>query len=104
MTTTTKKPRTMTYNPVVGTLHINDGGSEKGYYVDRFHDAEGGIGFCLTKIVPPTKPDEPRDYDVLLRDDGTADSCECLGHLRHGHRTVCRHIAAFRCLRERGDL
>jgi hypothetical protein len=31
-------------------------------------------------------------------------SCECLGHLRHGHRIVCKHIACTRALLQAGKL
>jgi hypothetical protein len=41
-------------------------------------------------------------YHVCL--DGTSATCECKGHLAHGHRTVCKHIAATRKLIEQGKL
>jgi hypothetical protein len=44
----------------------------------------------------PNEEGNPYAIDLV---DGT---CECVGHLRHGHRTVCRHLASLRALRERG--
>jgi hypothetical protein len=41
-------------------------------------------------------------YHVNIGDKDHPASCECLGHLHHGHRTVCRHVAATRALIERG--
>jgi hypothetical protein len=41
-------------------------------------------------------------YHVCL--DGDRATCECKGHLAHGHRTVCKHIAATRKLIEQGKL
>lgn len=35
---------------------------------------------------------------------GNADACECLGHLRHGRRTVCKHVAAVKALLAAGRL
>jgi hypothetical protein len=43
-------------------------------------------------------------YAVNLGGDGEPATCECLGHLRHGHKTVCRHIASARALIEAGKL
>ena len=42
-------------------------------------------------------------YDVHL-DAELGDSCTCKGHLRWGHRTVCKHIASVRELIARGEL
>jgi hypothetical protein len=43
----------------------------------------------------------PSSYAVRLPDaDGKGGSCECKGHLRHGHKTRCRHLAALLKLRE----
>jgi hypothetical protein len=36
--------------------------------------------------------------------DGKASSCDCLGHLQHGRKTVCRHLACTRALLEAGKL
>jgi hypothetical protein len=37
-------------------------------------------------------------YHVNIGDESHPASCECLGHLHHGHRTVCRHVAGSRAL------
>lgn len=105
MTTTTTrkpKPRTLSYSRLTGILHITQGTQCKGYFVDRL-DSDLGPAYRLTKIIPPADG-QPREYDVLVLADGGGD-CGCLGNLRHGSRgTVCRHIAAVNCLRERGAL
>ena len=43
-------------------------------------------------------------YAVNLGDEREPASCECLGHLRFGHKTVCRHIASARALVGAGKL
>lgn len=43
-------------------------------------------------------------YAVNVGDAGEPASCECLGHLRHGHKTVCRHVAAAKALVEAGKV
>ena len=42
------------------------------------------------------KPSENKAYDVDT--DAFGPSCECLGHLNAGHKTVCRHVALCRAL------
>ena len=39
-----------------------------------------------------------------LGDKDSAPSCECKGHLQHGHKTVCRHLACVRALIAAGKL
>jgi hypothetical protein len=41
-------------------------------------------------------------YHVCL--DGDRATCECKGHLAHGHRTVCKHVTCTRKLIEQGKL
>ena len=55
-----------------------------------------GRGFSLDKM------DGEAPYSVHL--DSTGDSCTCLGHLRHGHKTVCKHIGAVKTLIANGRL
>jgi hypothetical protein len=43
-------------------------------------------------------------YHVNLGDDTTPATCECKGHLAHGHKTVCKHIACTRVLIAEGKL
>lgn len=99
--TATKKTRTLSYNAVVGCLHIRQDGKEKGYWLDRLeHDM--GQGFTcvrLTKIARTKAGDGEQPYDVVVGPDG--ESCECLGWLKWNH---CKHTAAVRCLVARGSL
>src|SRR5258708_7939964 len=41
-------------------------------------------------------------YAVNVGDRDNPASCECKGHLRWGHRTVCRHVACSRALIKAG--
>jgi hypothetical protein len=61
-----------------------------------------GRAFELRKL----EADGGEVYHVNLADgpDGPEDSCECKGHLRHGHRTVCRHVAGLKALAAAGKL
>src|SRR5438045_903850 len=58
--------------------------------------ADQGRGFALTKA-----PDGTR-YDVCVG--GREDSCDCPGHLQHGHKTICKHRAALAKLIAAGKL
>lgn len=88
-----KKTRTLSYNPRVGTLHIKEGDKETGYYLDR--PAAGVVLF--TKIIGY------EERTVTLSPAGNC--CTCPGHRRWAAKgTVCRHIAAVLVLRERGRL
>jgi hypothetical protein len=83
----------------LGRIVITDNGKRDDYLLERL-DADFGAAYRLEKLC-----DEPVTYDVnLALGHGGHDSCECLGHLRWGHRTVCRHVAALLKLRERGAL
>src|SRR5262249_30477038 len=57
--------------------------------------ADTGRGFRLMK------PDGTV-YSVNVG--GDHDSCECLGHEKHGHRTVCKHRASIAALIAQGKL
>ena len=41
-------------------------------------------------------------YELNLDESG--DTCECMGFLAHGHKTVCRHVAAAKALIAAGKL
>lgn len=43
-------------------------------------------------------------YAVNLGGDGEPPSCECLGFLAHGTKTVCKHVASLRALLAAGKL
>ncbi len=63
------------------------------YYV-REIPADFGRGFRWEKFAI-----EGGDtYSVNIGDKDHPASCECLGHLHHGHRTVCKHVACTRKL------
>ncbi|MFL5909284.1 MAG: hypothetical protein ACJ768_01755 [Gaiellaceae bacterium] len=71
-------------------------GSGEGVRDTKYHlreiDVDFGRGFTLEKF----STDGGDVYSVHL--DSTGDSCTCLGHLRWGHKTVCKHIGAVRAL------
>jgi hypothetical protein len=46
---------------------------------------------------------QPESYDVCLLDGGRS-TCECKGHLQHGHKTTCKHIASLALLTKQGKL
>jgi hypothetical protein len=56
----------------------------------------GGAGWRVEKL------DGGDAYHVLLN--GRQSTCECLGHLRHGHKTLCKHVAALAALTAAGKL
>jgi hypothetical protein len=61
--------------------------------------AEQGQAFELRKSIS----DGGEAYHVLLH--GPAGhSCECKGHLRWGHRTLCKHVASLLALIEQGKI
>src|ERR1700722_20158074 len=64
-----------------------------------------GKGFRVAKIVHAdeigVETEDP--YHVHL-DEATGHSCECMGHLRHGHKTRCRHVGAILTLLAKGLL
>jgi hypothetical protein len=96
--TRTRKPRpkpvrsARLYPGSPALLVLTQGKEAADYFVEDL----GRPGcFRLRKPLPETTT-----YDVDLG----AGSCECLGHLRHGHRTVCKHRAALAALAAAGRL
>jgi hypothetical protein len=73
-----------------------------GYYLEAI-PADFGVAFRLTKLEHQVEAGMPDHYHVHLDPRGRH-SCECLGHLRHGHKTVCRHVAACVALVANGKL
>jgi hypothetical protein len=65
-------------------------------FVDEI-SADYGRAFCLSKF-------DGTSYDVNLGDEQHPQSCECKGHLRWGHRTVCKYLAGLKALVEAGRL
>jgi hypothetical protein len=66
------------------------------YFIDPIA-SDYGRPFSLQKF-------DGTSYDVNLGDHDGPPSCDCPGHLRWGHRTVCKHLAACRALVEAGRL
>jgi hypothetical protein len=79
-----------------GVLIISVGKETFAYFVDAI-PADYGRAFCLSKFTGES-------YDVNLGDAQHPPSCECKGHLRWGHRTVCKHLAGLKALVEAGRL
>jgi hypothetical protein len=72
---------------------------ERCYYVKAI-PADFGKAFRWEKFAI----DGGEVYCVNLGDPNTAPSCECKGHLHHGHKTVCKHLACTRALIVEGAL
>jgi hypothetical protein len=86
---------------VSGALIIREGKATDAYAVEQL-DSAFGAGYLVAKVVPSgVTADGP--YHVNLSGDG-AHSCECKGHLRSGHKTRCRHVAALLALTAKGEL
>jgi hypothetical protein len=66
-------------------------GEETRYHLSEV-PCDFGRGFELSKA----SCDGPETYHVHL--DATGDACTCLGNLRWGHKTVCKHVAAVKAL------
>jgi hypothetical protein len=104
-------------NPVNGVrpLLITTGTGPKaknfGYYLTAI-PTDLGRGFHLEKLPHQVEDDGPDSYDVLIdpRDvrlppgQPGHSTCECMGHLRWRHQTVCKHIASLLVLIKEGQL
>jgi hypothetical protein len=73
-----------------------------GYYVQPLDSPMGGRAFRVHKLPHQVEEGRPDHYDVHLA--GAHSTCECLGHLRHGHRTVCKHVACLQALVSRNRI
>jgi hypothetical protein len=80
-----------------GLLELTVGGVRQDYWLSEIQ-ADWGRAFEVRKPLP-----DGTVYHVHL-DPEMGDTCDCLGHLRHGHRTVCKHVAAVKALIARGEL
>ena len=69
------------------------------YYVSPFA-ADYGRAFLFQGVAAKSGS----RYCVNVGDKDSAPSCECKGHLQHGHKTVCRHLACVRALIAAGKL
>jgi len=65
-------------------------------------DFAGALAFEVEKLASDLTTLE--QYHVLLAGPGEHDTCECKGHLQHGHKTVCKHVAGIKALRAAGQL
>lgn len=75
------------------------------YHLEEVDAGMGRRGFRLSKVERSTGTDkspEADSYHVLTAPEGSA--CECKGHLRHGHKTVCKHVASLVALEAAGKL
>jgi hypothetical protein len=102
-----KAPRVRTVNLVAPNLvRITETVGRKTtvdhYTVEPIPGAEGGMAYRMAKVLCADflglETADPYDLDLA------AGSCECKGHLQHGHRTVCRHRGALMSLRAKGKL
>jgi hypothetical protein len=98
--TATKKERHLNVSQSVNgvfALCITQGKEKTGYYVRQI-DADFGLAFSFTKFETDQEEGTPSEYAVNVDERGNDHSCECLGHVRWGHRHPCRHVAAIQTL------
>jgi hypothetical protein len=81
-------------------LWLTIGGDVQSYALKPLA-SDFGTAFRLTKA--DRGDGHAEQYDVCLLQGGRS-TCECLGHLHHGQKTVCKHIAAMGVLQKRGLL
>jgi hypothetical protein len=69
------------------------------YAISRLpaHPEVAGAAFRFRKLTG-----DQAVYDVRFTEHGG--QCECLGYLRHGHRTECKHLATIRAAARVFDL
>jgi hypothetical protein len=89
-------------NPLLVTVGTGDKAQRYRYYLQKL-PADFGVAFRLTKLAHQVEAGMPESYHIHLDPRGRH-SCECLGHLRHWHKTVCRHVAACAALVASGRL
>ena len=66
------------------------------YYVDPI-PADFGRAFRFSKF----ECQGGEVHETNVGGEGEPAQCDCLGHQRWGHKTVCRHVAAVRALQAR---
>jgi hypothetical protein len=67
-------------------------------------DSDFGAAYLFTKFAAIEKDGEPNEYHVNLDFERGFHTCECKGHLHHGHKTQCKHIAGLLALINAGKL
>jgi hypothetical protein len=88
--------------PLLVTVGTGEKAQRFGYYVEAL-PCDFGLAFRFTKLEHQVEEGMQDHYDVRLDPRGHH-SCECLGFLRHGHKTVCKHVAACVALVASGKL
>jgi hypothetical protein len=78
-----------------GVLELTIAGVVQDYYLSEI-GADWGRAFEVRKPLP-----DGTVYHVHV-DSQLGDSCDCLGHLRWGHKTVCKHLSAVKALIAQG--
>ena len=101
-----KPIRTANLTPLMSSgehiLTLTDGVGEqakRAHYHLSCQRCDFGRGFRLEKL----SLQGSTVYHVCLATDGKH-TCDCLGHLRWGHRTICKHIASITTLTEQGRI
>ena len=105
-TSTVRKPRVKPIRTATVTSANDSGGRvltlRVGRQVNDYYlkpvPCEDGMGYEVSKL-----QGEGETYHVLLANDGNH-TCECLGHLHHGHKTRCKHVAALLALHSAGRI
>ncbi len=93
MIATTTKTRTVRLAADGKALVIHQQTGRQAIQVDAYFLARTAEGWSLSKH-------DGARYEV----NATAGTCQCRGHQQHGHKTVCKHIAAVRKLIDLGKL
>jgi hypothetical protein len=98
MTSLTRKPRPKQPRSLrllaPGLVRVALGKKSDLYTIHRV-PSDYGIAYRVHKVGAVGTAGQDA-YHVNLSADG--DTCECQGHLRHGHKTVCRHLAMVKVL------
>jgi hypothetical protein len=85
---------------VAGMFSITEAGTTDRYFFSE-RPADFSRGFLVEKWSEAVRA-VVQEYHVCL--DGDRSTCECKGHLRWGHRTVCRHVAGLVALAAAGKV
>jgi hypothetical protein len=80
-------------------LWLTVGKTLTGYYLAAL-PSDFGLAFRLEKF----GIEGGAVYHVNLDPQTGQHSCECLGHVKHGHKTRCKHVASLLALRAAGKL
>lgn len=78
-----------------GIFRVTEDGKPETYFFKR-EPSDFGTAFTVEKYALPTAAAPGgivKTYHVNLN--GEESSCECLGHLKWSHKTVCRHVGGL---------